>query len=86
MHDWLATRDFISIYQGLSDRLSAHVDDVIRQLIRDPNSAWARQGRVVGAERSAWIIESNFAENVVALYWTFDDSGDVIILVLLIVR
>lgn len=86
MLDWRATRDFIAIYDQLDDGLAGHVDDIIRRLIRDPHSAWARQGRVVGADRSAWIVESRVDDTTIALYWTLDYSDSLVILVLLVVR
>lgn len=86
MLDWRATSDFIAVYDQLDDGLVGHVDSMIRRLIRDPHSAWARQGRVVGAGRSAWIVESRIDDASLALYWTFDSSENVVILVLLIVR
>ena len=86
MLDWRATRDFIAVYDQLDNELAGHVDDIIRQLVRDPHSAWARQGRVVGTHRSAWIVESRLDDALIALYWTFDSSGSLVILVLLVVR
>lgn len=86
MFDWRATRDFIAVYDQLDDEVAAHVDDMVRQLLRDPHSAWARQGRVVGTQRSAWIVESELDDALIALYWTFDSSNSLVILVLLVVR
>jgi hypothetical protein len=83
--DFVVTEEFYAVYQDLDDDIVVVVDDVIRRLLLDHTSGWARQGRIEGERGGSWIITMTAPHLDGALYWDYR-SGEEIVLLALVVR
>ena len=83
--DFVFTEEFYAVYEDVDDDVVAIVDEVIRSLVLDHTSGWARQGRIEGEEGGSWIITMTGPDFEGALYWEYR-SGDEIVLLALVVR
>ena len=61
------------------------VDEMIRRILIDHTSGWARQGRIEGERGGLWIITMTGPNFEGALYWEYH-TGESILLVALVVR
>lgn len=81
--DFTVTPRFVERYRALDDAQVSCVDDAIRRLLGEPQSAWARQNRVVGEAGSAWLITVSCPGADLALYWR-EETAESLVLLLLI--
>ena len=83
--DFVFTGEFYAVYEDVDDAVVVIVDEVIRRLLLDHMSGWARQGRIEGEAGGSWIITMTAPDFEGALYWEYR-SGDEIVLLALVVR
>ena len=83
--DFVFTDFFYGVYQHLNDDRAVAVDEIIKRLLTEHESGWARQGRIEGDRGGAWIITVTGPDFEGALYWDYHTDTK-IILVALVVR
>lgn len=83
--DFVFTEAFYAVYQQLNDDRALVVDGVVRRLLIDHASGWARQGTIEGDRGGSWIITVTGRDFKGALYWDYHNESEVI-LVALVVR
>ena len=83
--DFVFTEESYSAYEDLDDEGVLVVDEMIRRLLIDHASGWARQGRIEGERGGSWIITMTGPNLEGALYWEYH-TGESILLVALVVR
>ena len=83
--DFVFTEEFYSTYEDLDEDRILVVDEMIRRLLIDHTSGWARQGRIEGERGGSWIITMTGPNFEGALYWEYH-TGESILLVALVVR
>lgn len=83
--DFVFTEAFYGVYDDIDDDRVAVVDEIIKRLLIDHGSGWARQGRIEGNRGGSWIITVTGLDFEGALYWDYRDDDEVI-LVALVVR
>lgn len=82
--DFLVTPQFLAVYESLDDETAVAVDEVIRRLVDDPGTAWARRNRVSGDEGGAWLVEMSSGTTELALYWDLSDDRRLLLLLLVV--
>jgi hypothetical protein len=82
--DFVFSESFLRSYERLSDDKVVIIDDAILRLLADHDSAWARQGRVVGEVGSAWIITVAARNFDVSLYWDYYEEQSIVLLALIL--
>jgi hypothetical protein len=85
MVDFVFTEEFYAVYEDLGHDRVVVVDEVIKRLLIDHSSGWARQGRIEGNRGGSWIITVNGPDFEGALCWDYRNDDEVI-LVALVVR
>ena len=83
--DFVFTEGFYAVYEDLDDDSVVVVDEIIRRLLVDHTSGWARQGRIEGERGGSWIVTVTGLDFDGALYWEYR-SGEEIVLLALVVR
>jgi hypothetical protein len=83
--DFVFTEGFYAVYEDLDDDRVVVVDEIIRRLLVDHTSGWARQGRIEGERDGSWIVTITGLDFDGALYWEYR-SGREIVLLALVVR
>ncbi|MGH8871085.1 MAG: hypothetical protein ACRDWS_03840 [Acidimicrobiia bacterium] len=83
--DFVFTETFYTVYANLDDDRVVVVDEIIKRLLIDHGSGWARQGKIEGNRGGSWIITMTGLDFEVALYWDYRNDDEVI-LVALVVR
>ena len=83
--DFVFTEEFYSTYEDLDEDRVLLIDEMIRRLLIDHTSGWARQGRIEGEKGGWWIITMTGLDFEGALYWEYH-TGESILLVALVVR
>ena len=78
--DFVVTNEFLEFYNRLDDTAVAVVDKAIRRLLVDHQSAWARQGRIQGESRDAWLLVIRGRELDLTLYWDYQDDQSLVLL------
>jgi len=81
--EFTATPEFLEVYTILDDPTAECVDRAIRRVLVQPDSAWARQNRVVGELGSSWLIALRCHGHDLALYWRQVEAESVELLLLL---
>lgn len=84
--DFVFTETFYAIYESLSDRDVAPVDEAIRRLMVDHATGWARQGRIEGEKGSAWILRVVTRDLDASVYWENQDAERILLLALVVRR
>jgi hypothetical protein len=83
--EFVVTEAFYAVYEDLDDDRVEVVDEMIRRLLVDHSSGWARQGRIEGERGRSWIVPMTSPVFNGALYWEYR-SGEEIVLLALVVR
>lgn len=81
---FVVTPDFHDQYQKVSDRSVQCVDDAILRIVRNPDSAWARQGQVRGELGAAWLVVIECSGETRTIYWTWPHRDEPLQLLLLL--
>lgn len=84
MVDFVFTETFYAVYQDLDDGRAVVVDEIIKRLLIDHASGWARQGRIEGDRGGSWIITVSGPDFEGALYWDYRNDDQVILVALLV--
>ena len=84
--EFVASPEFLEVYRILDDSTAECVDEAIRRVLVQPESAWARQNRVLGELGSSWLVALNCQGNDLSLYWRQTEGAEVIELLLLLRR
>lgn len=82
--EFMVTPEFVERYEHLDDSTASCVDDAIRRVVADPDSAWARQNRVVGEQGWAWLVVIRCDREDLALYWEQASPDDPLVFLLLL--
>jgi hypothetical protein len=82
--DFVFTEAFYAVYQQLNDDRAVVVDGVIRRLLIDHASGWARQGRIEGDRGGSWIVTVTGPDFEGALYWDYHHENEVILTALVV--
>lgn len=82
--DFVFTEAFYAVYHQLTDDRAEVIDGVIRRLLIDHASGWARQGRIEGERGGSWIITVAGPDFEGALYWDYHNESDVILIALVV--
>jgi hypothetical protein len=82
--DSVVTEAFYSSYQAVTNSEARVIDAVIRRLLVDSLSGWARQGRIEGDIGSAWIVSAATQSKDVRLYWDYSDDENLVLLALVL--
>lgn len=77
--DFVLTEAFYVVYQGLRDDRAVVIDEMIKRLLIDHGSGWARQGRIEGDRGGSWIIAVTGPDFEGALYWDYHHDAEVIL-------
>lgn len=82
MVDFVFTEAFYAVYEALDDDRVLVVDEVIKRLLIDHSSGWARQGRIEGNRGGSWIIIMTGLDFEGAVYWDYRTDDEVILVAL----
>lgn len=82
MVDFVFTEAFYAVYEALDDDRVLVVDEVIKRLLIDHSSGWARQGRIEGNRGGSWIITMTGLDFEGAVYWDYRTDDEVILVAL----
>ena len=82
--DFVSTEAFYAVYETLDDDRVVVVDEIIKRLLIDHSSGWARQGRIEGNKGGSWIITMNGLDFEGALHWDYHNDDEVILVALVI--
>ena len=82
--DFVFTDVFYGVYQDLTDARAVAVDEIIKRLLIEHESGWARQGRIEGDRGGSWIITVAGPDFEGALYWDYHNHAELIIFALVI--
>ncbi|HSJ84066.1 MAG TPA: hypothetical protein VLA91_09650 [Acidimicrobiia bacterium] len=82
--DFVFTHVFYVVYQDLTDDRAVAVDEIIKRLLIEHESGWARQGRVEGDRGGSWIITVTGLDFEGALYWDYHSDAEIILVALVI--
>ena len=82
--DFVFSESFLVSYETLADDKVTVIDEAILRLLAEHDSAWARQGRVVGELGSAWILTVAAKNFDVTLYWNYYDDKNIVLLALIL--
>jgi len=82
--DFVFTEGFYAVYEDLDDDRVVVVDEIIRRLLIDHTSGWARQGRIEGERGGSWIVTITGLDFDGALYWEYRSGGEIVLLALVV--
>lgn len=82
--DFVFTEEFYAVYEDFDDDIVVIVDEMVRRLLLDHTSGWARQGRIEGERGGSWIITMTGPYFEGALYWEYRSGEEIVLLALVV--